>query len=125
MTNTSEKNTTSRRNWFAGSAAVLGAGAVASMVARAQTTGTGTSNTTNDINILNFTLRLENLENAFYNQGLATFATKDFQNSVTVQAIGGTKIGANLFSYIQAIGKNEADHVLRLTQTIVAMGGTP
>jgi rubrerythrin len=125
MTNTSEKNTTSRRNWFAGSAAVLGAGAVASIVARAQSTGTATSNTTNDINLLNFALRLENLESAFYSQALATFASKDFQNSVTLQAIGGTKIGANIYSYIQGIAQNEADHVLRLTQTIVAMGGTP
>jgi hypothetical protein len=126
MTNTPEKNTTSRRNWFAGSAAVLGAGAVASMVVRAQSSAASPSATnTNDINILNFALRLENLENAFYSQGLATFATKDFQNSATVQGIGGTKIGANIFSYLQGIAQNEADHVVRLTQTVVAMGGTP
>ncbi|HEY3837659.1 MAG TPA: ferritin-like domain-containing protein [Bryobacteraceae bacterium] len=124
MTNTPEKKTTSRRNWFAGSAAILGAGAVASIVARAQSSGGG-SNTTNDINLLNFALRLENLESNFYSQALAMFAPKDFQSSTTLQALGGTKIGANIYGYIQAIGQNEADHVAKLTQTIVAMGGTP
>jgi Ferritin-like domain len=123
MTNTETKNPTSRRAWFAGSAAIFGAGAVASILARAQSTGTGS--TTNDINILNFALRLENLESAFYSQGLATFQPKDFQNSAAVQGIGGTKIGANIMSYLTAIGQHEQDHVTKLVQTIVAMGGTP
>jgi len=123
MTNTETKKATSRRDWFAGSAALLGAGAISSLVARAQTTGTGSA--TNDLNILNFALRLENLESAFYSQGLASFAPKDFQNSAAVQGIGGTKIGANIYSYISDIGKHERDHVAKLVQTIVALGGTP
>ena len=122
MTNTETKKSTSRRDWFAGSAALLGAGAITSILARAQT---GTGSVTNDINILNFALRLENLESTFYSQGLATFAPRDFQNSVTVQRIGGTKIGANIVPYLSAIGQHEQDHVTKLIQTIVAMGGTP
>ena len=98
MTNTETKKPTSRRDWFTGSAALLGAGAISSILARAQSTGTGS--TTNDINILNFALRLENLESAFYSQGLATFAPKDFQNSAAVQRLGGTKIGANIYPYL-------------------------
>ena len=86
---------------------------------------TGTGSTTNDINILNFALRLENLESAFYQQGLAKFASKDFQNSATVQNFGGTKIGANIYAYLQAIGQHEQDHVTKLIQTIVGLGGTP
>jgi hypothetical protein len=120
MTNEMNKSA-SRRDWFAGSATLLGAGAVASILARAQSTGS----TTNDINILNFALRLENLESAFYQQGLARFAPKDFQNSAAVQTIGGSKIGANLFTYIGQIAQHEQDHVTKLIQTIVAMGGTP
>jgi Ferritin-like domain/PKD domain len=124
MTNTETNKPTSRRDWFAGSAAaVLGAGAISSILMRAQSSGTGS--TTNDINILNFALRLENLENAFYNQGLAAFALKDFQNSVAIQTLGGTKIGANLYSYLTAIGQHEQTHVSTLTQTISSMGGTP
>jgi hypothetical protein len=119
MTNTETTKPTSRRDWFAGSAALLTAGAL-SRVARAQA-----PSTTNDINILNFALRLENLESAFYSQGLATFAPKDFQNSAAVQTIGGSKIGANLYANLTAIGKHEQDHVTTLIQSIVAMGGTP
>jgi hypothetical protein len=120
MTNTETKTPTSRRDWFTGSAALLGAGAISSVVLRGQSSGT-----TNDINILNYALRLENLENAFYSQALSTFAPKDFQNSLTVQGIGGSKIGANLYSYISAIGQHEQAHVNKLIQAVTAMGGTP
>ena len=121
MTNKEMNKPVSRRDWFTAPAALLGAGAIASILARAQSTGS----TTNDINVLNFALRLENLESAFYQQGLAKFAPKDFQSSVTVQSIGGTKIGANLYAYIGAIAQNEQDHVTKLIQTIVTLGGTP
>jgi bacterioferritin (cytochrome b1) len=121
MTNKEMNKPTSRRDWFTGPAALLGAGAIASILGRAQSTGS----TTNDINVLNFALRLENLESAFYQQGLAMFAPTSFQNSVTLQTIGGTKIGANLYSYIGAIAQNEQDHVTKLIQTIVSLGGTP
>src|ERR1043166_2065780 len=120
MTITEEKKNTSRRDWFPRSAVLLGAGAVSSMVSRAQSTGA-----TNDINLLNFALRLENLENAFYTQGLAMFGPRDFQNCAAIQAMGGTKIGANVYSYLSAIGKHEQDHVARLNQVVSAMGGTP
>jgi hypothetical protein len=121
MTNSDTTHTpTSRRDWFSGSAALLGAGAVSAILARAQTGGV-----TNDINLLNFALRLENLESAFYSQGLSSFAPKDFQNSAAVQAIGGSKIGASLYSNLVDIGKHEKDHVAKLVQTIVGMGGTP
>lgn len=121
MINTDTRKSNSRRDWFTGSAAILGAGAITSMLARAQTTGS----TTNDINILNYALRLENLENAFYSQGLAKFAAKDFQGSAAVQAIGGSKIGANIYAYLGAIAQNEQDHALKLAQTISSAGGTP
>lgn len=121
MTDKEMNKTATRRDWFTGSAALLGAGAISSVLARAQNTGS----TTNDISVLNFALRLENLESAFYQQALAKFATRDFQNSATLQTIGGTKIGANLYTYITQIAQNEQDHVTKLTQTIVAMGGVP
>ena len=92
MSNTITDKNTSRRHWLTGPAALAGAGAITAVLARAQSTGS----TTNDINILNFALRLENLESAFYNQGLAMLAPRDFQNSAAIQAMGGTKIGANV-----------------------------
>lgn len=122
MTNQENNKPTSRRDWFKGPAALLGAGAIASILSKAQSTGTGT---TNDINILNFALRLENLESTFYQQGLAQFSPANLQNSVTVQTIGGTKIGANIYSYLSAIAQNEQDHVARLILVIGSLGGTP
>jgi bacterioferritin (cytochrome b1) len=120
MTNTEMKKPDSRRDWLTGSAALLGVGAVSSMLARAQSTGV-----TNDLNVLNYALRLENLESAFYSQGLATFASKDFLASVAVQRLGGTKIAASLYTYLTQVGQHEQDHVTKLVQTITAMGGTP
>ncbi len=84
-----------------------------------------TPQTVNDINVMNFALRLENLESAFYQQGLGMFQPADFQNSATVQAIGGTKIGANIYSYITGIAQNEQDHVRTLIQTVYSLDGTP
>ena len=120
MNNTDTKKSTSRRDWFTGSAAILGAGAISSLVLRGQT-----GSTANDISILNFALRLENLESAFYNQGLAMFAPKDIANSVAVQSIGGSKIGANLYGYLGDIRTQEQAHVTTLIQSITALGGTP
>ena len=121
MTNTQTTKSTSRRDWLAAPAALLGAGAVASMLARAQSTGA----VTNDINILNFALRLENLEANFYQQALAMFSPASFASSAALQGIGGTKIGANLVPYLQAIAKHEQDHVNKLVDAVATMGGTP
>lgn len=123
MTDTEKNLRSSRRDWFSGSAALVGAGAISSLLLKAQTTGT--TALTNDINLLNFALRLENLENAFYSQALAKFSPANFTGSQTVSTIGGTKIGTNLYSYIQAIANEEQAHVSTLIQTIAAMGGTP
>ena len=49
-----------RRGWLNGAAAVVGGGA--------------TPQTVNDVNVLNFALRLANLEFAFYQAGLAMFS---------------------------------------------------
>jgi hypothetical protein len=94
---------------------------MSSLLARAQMT----PQTTNDINVMNFALRVENLEAAFYQQGLQMFTASDFQNSATVQTIGGTKIGANLYSYIAGIAQNEINHVGMLIQTVYSLDGTP
>src|SRR5580692_8914054 len=121
MTNKDMNKPTSRQDWLTGLAALLGAGAISSILARAQMT----PETMNDIKVLNFALRLENLEAAFYQQGLAMFKAVDFQNSVTVQTIGGTKTGATIYSYLGAIAQNEQDHVTTLIQTVYSLDGPP
>jgi bacterioferritin (cytochrome b1) len=110
MTNKGMNKFTSRRSWF-GAAMQVGGGA--------------TPQTVNDVTVLNFALRLANLESAFYQRGLVMFTAADFQNSVTVQMIGGTKIGANLYSCISAIALDELNHASTLVQAVYSLDGTP
>jgi hypothetical protein len=90
-----------------------------------QVGGGATPQTVNDVNVMNFALRLANLESAFYKQGLAMFTAAAFQNSATVQAIGGTKIPATLYSYISGIAQNEQDHVTTLILNVESLDGIP
>lgn len=62
----------------------------------------------NDLEVLNYALTLEHLENAFYQQ---------------VNAAG--VLQGNAASYLEVIGAHEAAHVEALTQAISAAGGTP
>ena len=110
----------SRRDWCRGSAALLGGGIISPIFARAQ----ATPQTSYDITLLNFALRLENLQSAFYQQGLAMFTAADFQNSVTAQAIGG-KIAANINSYLSEIAQIEQSHVSTMIQLVYSFDGTP
>jgi hypothetical protein len=121
MTNKEMNQYVSRRNWCTRSAALFGAGAISSIRARAQMT----PQTAFDVTLLNFALRLENLESAFYQTGLAMFAAADFQNSMAVQSIGGSKIGASIYSYLNEIAQIEQNHVAMLIQIVYSLDGTP
>lgn len=63
----------------------------------------------NDLTVLNYALTLENLEAAFYNQGLAAF------NASTFAAAG---YNATVYSYLQMIQAHENQHVAFLTNAI-------
>ncbi len=112
----------SRRGFLVGSAKVAGGGALA--LAFAGTAGRGVSGVLaqdatpeaaadfeDDIDVLNYALTLEHLENAFYRDGLAGFTTEDFDEGV--------------FDNLTLIGGHEAAHVDALTATITDLGGTP
>lgn len=68
---------------------------------------------TSDIDVLNYALTLELLENAFYRDGVPqfTFGTDPFGNSID--------------AYLGTIGEHEAAHVATLTQVITDLGGEP
>ena len=112
----------SRRSFFTKSAVLFGASALASKIVLAQTTTPPTSST--DIDILNYALALENLEAAFYVQGLARFGASDFNNSLYTPVFG-SKINGNVLTYVQAIRDHELAHVSALVSTITSLGGTP
>ena len=63
------------------------------------------------VDVLNYALMLELLENAFYRDGLAGFTADDFDEGV--------------YDTLTIIGEHEADHVTTLTDTITQLGGTP
>ena len=68
------------------------------------------------IDVLNYALTLEHLENAFYRDGLATIGEA---------GITGLGLDASVFTWLQEIGAHEAAHVTTLTDVITQLGGTP
>ncbi len=67
-----------------------------------------------DIEVLNYALTLELLENAYYRDGLPLFAD-----------LGTDGFGFSVAEQLAAIGAHEAAHVQVLTDTIASLGGTP
>lgn len=64
------------------------------------------------INVLNYALTLEHLENAFYRDALATFTVADFASE-------------SVYPLLEQIGAHEAAHVEALSATITDLGGEP
>lgn len=119
ITNTqaNEPATNSRRNFLLRSAVVAGGGAFAAATLNAQSQN-------NDLALLNYALTLENLEAAFYNEGLTKFTATDFSQAALVGSLGSAT-AANVYSYLQKIREHENAHVLTLNTVIKSLGGTP
>ncbi len=65
------------------------------------------------LDVLNYALTLEHLENAFYRDGVDLFD------------LGTDGFGFSINEQLAAIGAHEAGHVAALTDTIIALGGEP
>jgi hypothetical protein len=111
------QNGVGRRELLVRSAAIFGAGALLSSELKAQSAPT-------DLTLLNYALTLENLEAAFYTQGLAQFSSVDFGNSTFIQNFGNV-IGGDVYAYLSLIRDHEAQHVRSLQSLIQSVGGTP
>ena len=68
---------------------------------------------TSDVDVLNYALTLEHLENAFYRDGVPQFA------------FGTDPFGNSIDNYLALIGEHEVSHVATLTQVISDLGGEP
>jgi rubrerythrin len=118
-----ERRGLSRRRLLGSSAKVAGGGAVALSLAGLPVVGRAQDATPeatpvavefeSDVDVLNYALTLEHLENAFYRDGIGLF---DF---------GVDTLDLNVNEQLAAISAHEATHVQALTDTIVALGGTP
>ena len=120
----------SRKRFLAGSAALLGGGALAAAlpgVAKAHSTPEPPT----DIDILNFALTLEHLEATFYTQGLRKFDRLDFRkffgpNRGLPPKAGLLDVaGSRVYDFFRRIRAHEQTHVETLESVIRDLGGTP
>jgi rubrerythrin len=111
---------TSRRRFLAGTA---GAGLLA---AAPLTLGTGSAqqDERTDVDILNYALTLEHLENEFYLTYLEKFSERAFQRSDLLDEFGfGMRFTAR--DYLRTIQEHEQAHVDFLATAIEDAGGSP
>lgn len=113
----------SRRGFLAGSAALLGGGALMALpgMAKAHTTAEPPT----DVDVLNYALTLEHLEYAFYRDGLRRFGRRRFEQADIFAGRGRSVIRRSVYRYFQVIREHEDTHVETLKSVIRSLGGTP
>jgi rubrerythrin len=79
---------------------------------------------TSDVDVLNYALTLEHLENAFYREGLERYDATDL---ATADALRGFSFPfrATVHKRLSTVGAHETAHVEALSATITDLGGTP
>jgi hypothetical protein len=75
-----------------------------------------------DIDVLNYALSLENLEDAFYQEALDTFSESEINEAVPEFSTSGDQ---TVYHYLETIGEHESTHVEVLEQTVTMLGGDP
>lgn len=95
------------------------------MTATEEPTEKPTEESTNpDVPVLNYALTLEHLENAFYREGVNTFADDELMGAKVLSEYGET-VRMDVPAYLKTVGEHEAAHVDTLTKTVEKLGGTP
>jgi rubrerythrin len=77
-----------------------------------------------DVPILNYALTLEHLENAFYREGLETFAADELMEADALSAFDEA-VRMEVPAYLETVGAHEAAHVSAISDTVEQLGGTP
>lgn len=77
-----------------------------------------------DIDVLNYALTLEHLENTFYREALEMFDENDFTEADSLQSFN-EEMRQAVFGYVQTVADHEAAHVDVLTQAVELLGGDP
>lgn len=101
-------------------ASLAACGLLAVCAANAQTTGGTSSNTTADVTALNNLLAMENLQSAFFTQGLQKFQASDFAGiNLTCSTTTPT------YDLLKAINTQTGQQITSLQNAITTLGGTP
>lgn len=79
---------------------------------------------TSDVNVLNYALTLEHLENAFYREGLNTFSDSELMDAEVLMDYG-QGIREKVPGHLAIVGEHEAAHVSAITDTVKKLGGDP
>jgi len=77
-----------------------------------------------DLDILNYALQLEQLEAAFYNQGLRQYSSSDFAQAPLFSQLGEVA-ALDTYAYLSIIRAHENAHVRSLTAALRGFGATP
>ncbi|WP_435093582.1 ferritin-like domain-containing protein [Halorubrum sp. N11] len=83
-----------------------------------------------DIDVLNYALTLEHLENAFYREALEMFSVDDFAREMYDKNLDDLSMETAetvqmTYDYVEVIGEHEATHVDVLAEAITLLGGEP
>jgi len=137
ITEAARETGVSRRNIL--SAAAVGAGTMAfTGTASAMSRGSGSSrggstsmsqedeedDGPSNVDVLNYALTLEHLENEFYKQGRQDFDDQDLRTAET-NCNRNAALNESLPTRIEAIGAHEQAHVDQITAVIEELGGDP
>jgi rubrerythrin len=79
---------------------------------------------TSDVDVLNYALTLEHLENAFYREGLETFSDDELMNA-SVLSDYDDALKMKVPGHLAMAGEHEAAHVSAIADTVEQLGGTP
>ncbi|MFC6732762.1 MULTISPECIES: ferritin-like domain-containing protein [unclassified Haladaptatus] len=77
-----------------------------------------------DVDVLNFALTLEHLEDVFYRRGVEQFCSTDFERCKTLNGFSA-RVRKDVYNNIVDIGDHESTHTEVLTQVITDLGGDP
>jgi len=77
-----------------------------------------------DVDVLNYALSLEHLENAFYREGLAEFSDDELTSADALSPFDES-VRTSVPDYLSTAGAHEAAHVEAIAETVEDLGGTP
>lgn len=79
---------------------------------------------TSDLDVLNYALTLEHLENAFYREGLDEFSDDELMSADVLSGFDDS-VRMMVPEHLRTVGDHEAAHVSAITDTVNQLGGDP